>query len=161
MQTFFRCEDGEEERADMCLKNSCMKRVTDMHHEVKHQAVITYYASVLGQKIGKEEARRTMLTREQFLEVHEYQLCFDITYVMFDILMYQLLRDVQVTPWWSRTKADAWAMEVDKWFMEEYQQVHDAARERCLMMEGPTHHQGQQSLPEYKELWVRGFFNRF
>jgi hypothetical protein len=51
MQTFFRCEDGEEERADMCLKNSCKKCVTDMHHEVKHQAVITYYALVLGQKI--------------------------------------------------------------------------------------------------------------
>jgi hypothetical protein len=55
----------------MCLKNSYKKRVTDMHHEEKHQAVITYYALVLGQKIGKEEARRTMLTREQFLEVHE------------------------------------------------------------------------------------------
>jgi hypothetical protein len=121
MQTFFRCEYGEEERANMCLKNSCKKRVTDMHHEVKHQAVITYYALVLGQKISKEEARRTMLTREQFLEVHEYQLCFDITYIMFDLLMYQLLRDVQVTPWWSRTKANAWAMEMDKWFTEEYQ----------------------------------------
>jgi hypothetical protein len=36
-------------------------------------------------------------------------------------------RDVQVTPWWSRTKADVCAMEVDKWFMEEYQQAHDAA----------------------------------
>jgi hypothetical protein len=40
---------------------------------------------------------------------------------MFDLLMYQLLRGVQVTPWWSRTKANAWEMEVDKWFMEEYQ----------------------------------------
>jgi hypothetical protein len=139
MQTFFRCEDGEEERADMCLMNSCKKRVRDMHDEVKHQAVITYYVLVLGQKIGKEEARKTMLTREQFLEVYEYQLCFDITYFMFDLLMYQLLRDVQVTPWWSCTKADAWAMEVDKWFTEEYQQAHDAARERRLMMEGPSH----------------------
>jgi hypothetical protein len=92
-----------------------------MQHEVKHQAVITYYALVLGQKIGKEEVRRTTLTLEQFLEVHEYQLCFDITYVMFDLLMYQLLRDVQVTPCWSRTKADVWTMEVDKWFTEEYQ----------------------------------------
>jgi hypothetical protein len=78
---------------------------------------------VLGQKIGKEEAKRTMLTREKFLEVHEYQICFDITYVMFDLLMYQLLRDVQVSPWWSCTKAkaNAWAMEMDKWFKEEYQ----------------------------------------
>jgi hypothetical protein len=71
MQTFFRCEYGEEERADMCLKNSCKKRVTDMHHEVKDLVIITYYALVLGQKIEKEEARRAMLTREQFLEVHE------------------------------------------------------------------------------------------
>jgi hypothetical protein len=80
---------------------------------------------------------------------------------MFDLLIYQLLCDVQVTPWWSRTKADAWAMEVDKWFTEEYQQAHDAAREEGLMMEGPSHHQGQRSLLEYKELWVRSFFNRF
>jgi hypothetical protein len=71
MQTFFRCEDGEEDIADMCLKNSCKKRVTDMHHEVKHQAVITYYTLVLGQNIDNEEARRTILTREQFFEVHE------------------------------------------------------------------------------------------
>jgi hypothetical protein len=27
--------------------------------------------------------------------------------------------------------------------------------------EDPSHHQGQRSLPEYKELWVRDFFNRF
>jgi hypothetical protein len=52
-------------------------------------------------------------------------------------------------------------MEVDKWFTEEYQQAHDTARERRLMMEGPSHHQGQRSLLEYKELWVRSFFNRF
>jgi hypothetical protein len=52
-------------------------------------------------------------------------------------------------------------MEVDKWFTEEYQQVHDNARERRLMMEGPSQHQGQWSLPEYKEIWVRSFFNRF
>jgi hypothetical protein len=128
VQTFFKSEDGEEERADMCLKNSCKKRVTNMHHEVKHQAVITYYTLVLGQKIGKEEARRTILTCEQFLEVHEYQLCFDDTYVLFDLLMYQLLCDVQVTPWWSRTKADAWAIKVDTLFTEEYQQAHDDAR---------------------------------
>jgi hypothetical protein len=51
-------------------------------------------------------------------------------------------------------------MEVDKWFTEEYEQVHDTARERRLMMEGPSHHQGQRCLPEYKELWVNIFFNR-
>jgi hypothetical protein len=34
----------------MSLKNSCKKRVTNMHHKVKHQAIITYYASVVGQK---------------------------------------------------------------------------------------------------------------
>jgi hypothetical protein len=33
---------------------------------------------VLGQKISKEEARRTMLTREQFIEVLQVKLCFDI-----------------------------------------------------------------------------------
>ena len=42
-----------------------------MHHEAKHQAIITYNATVLGRKIDKEQARKEMLTREQFLEVHE------------------------------------------------------------------------------------------
>jgi hypothetical protein len=37
-------------------------------------------------------------------------------------------------------------MEVDKWFTEEYQQAHDAAQERRLMMEGPSQHQGNGAI---------------
>ena len=60
-------------------------------------------------------------------------------------------------PWWNRGHADAWEMEVDKWFTEEYQRTHEEARERRSMMTGPAHHQGSRSLAEYKQLWVRGF----
>ena len=71
MQTFFRCEEELEEDVAQVLEAACKKRVTDMHHDVKHQAVITYHASVLGTRMEKEEARRTMLTRDQFLSVDE------------------------------------------------------------------------------------------
>ena len=46
---------------------------------------------------------------------------------------------------------------MDKWFTEEWQKVHDDARDRRLVMQGPSHHQGSRSLAEYKELWVSAF----
>ena len=71
MQTYFKCADGFEARADEVLIKACRKRVTDMHHEVKVQAVVTYYGSKLGQRISKLEARQVTLTRSQYIEVQE------------------------------------------------------------------------------------------
>jgi len=48
---------------------ACKKLVTDMHHETRIQTIITYYESKLGEKVSKEEARKMMLTRDQYLEV--------------------------------------------------------------------------------------------
>ena len=70
MQSFFRPLAGFEERVEDVLKKSCRKRIADMHHEVKHQCVINYYGSKLGQKITIPQAREMELTREQYLQVH-------------------------------------------------------------------------------------------
>ena len=48
-------------------------------------------------------------------------------------------------------------MIVDKWFTEEYLQMHSDARDRRLMMQGPAHHQGSRSLSAYKQAWVHEF----
>jgi hypothetical protein len=52
MQTYFRCA-----RADLVATAACKKLVTDMHHEAKIQAIVTYYGSKLGQKITKAKSR--------------------------------------------------------------------------------------------------------
>ena len=64
-------------------------------------------------------------------------------------------------PWWCRSYPECWAVIVDKWFTEEYHEMHVTARDRRLMMEGPAHHQGSLSLAGYKQAWVRGFIYRF
>jgi hypothetical protein len=75
---------GFEERAEEVLKKSARKRIVDMHHEAKHQCVINYYGSKLGQKVSIQDAREMELTREQYLEVDSdksllllsFSLCF-------------------------------------------------------------------------------------
>ena len=69
MQTYYRCEEGFEARAEQATTKACKKLITDMHHEVRIQAIITYYGSKLGEKVSKEEARKMTLTRDQYLEV--------------------------------------------------------------------------------------------
>ena len=41
MQTYYRCEEGFEARAEQVTTKACKKLITDMHHEV------TYYGSKL------------------------------------------------------------------------------------------------------------------
>ena len=49
MQTYYRCEERFEARAEHTTK-ACKKLVTDMHHEVRIQAIVTYYGSKLGER---------------------------------------------------------------------------------------------------------------
>ena len=42
-----------------------------MHHEVRIQAIVTYYGSKLGESKIKKDAREMQLTQEQYLEVNE------------------------------------------------------------------------------------------
>ena len=53
------------------LPKPVKKLVTDMHHEVRIQAIVTYYGSKLGERKTKKDAREMQLTREQYLEVNE------------------------------------------------------------------------------------------
>jgi hypothetical protein len=71
MQDFFRCEDGFEEKADTVATRVCKKRVVDMHYEARIQAIISFHANVLGQKVSKTEARTMSLTEEQYLQVNK------------------------------------------------------------------------------------------
>jgi hypothetical protein len=48
MQTYFRCAEGLEARADLVATTAYKKLITHMHHEVKIQAIVTYYGSKLG-----------------------------------------------------------------------------------------------------------------
>jgi hypothetical protein len=49
---------------------SCKKLVVDMHYETCIQAIITYYGSVLGDKVNTKDARTMSLTQEQYLQVN-------------------------------------------------------------------------------------------
>ncbi|XP_066336043.1 uncharacterized protein [Miscanthus floridulus] len=89
--TFFRCEEGQEERAEKNLVKSARKRISDMHYEERLTCIIKYYATRLGQKVSKTQARQMPLTREQYIEM---------------------------IPWWCESFADCWEMIVDRWFTE-------------------------------------------
>ena len=71
MQTYYRCEEGFEARAEQVTTKAYKKLVTDMHHKVRIQAIVTYYGSKLGERKTKKDAREMQLTREQCLEVNE------------------------------------------------------------------------------------------
>jgi hypothetical protein len=51
------------------ITNCCKKLVWEMHYEARIQAVRNYHATVLGQRVTKEEARTIYLTPEQYIQV--------------------------------------------------------------------------------------------
>ena len=53
------------------MVKSARKRITDMHYEECLTCIVKYYATHLGEKITKTQARQRTLTREQYLEVNE------------------------------------------------------------------------------------------
>ena len=71
MQTYYNCEEGFEARVEQVTTKACKKLVTDMHHEVRIQAIVTYYGSKLGERKTIKDTREMQLTREQYLEVNE------------------------------------------------------------------------------------------
>ena len=71
MQTYYICEEGFEARAEQVTTKACKKLVTDMHHEARVQAIVTYYGSKLGERKTKKDAYDMQLTREKYLEVNE------------------------------------------------------------------------------------------
>ena len=68
MQTYYRCEEGFEARAEQVTTKACKKLITDMHHEARVHAIVTYYGSKLGERKTKKDAREMQLTREQYVD---------------------------------------------------------------------------------------------
>jgi hypothetical protein len=69
MQDFFRCQEGMRAHVDLVVTKSYKKLVVDQHYEVHIQAIVTYYDSVLGQRLKKDATRTMQLTRDQYLQV--------------------------------------------------------------------------------------------
>jgi hypothetical protein len=70
MQDFFRCQDGFAAKADVVATRCCKKLVVDMHYKARVQAIISFHATVLGEKVTKTDARTMSLTEEQYLQVN-------------------------------------------------------------------------------------------
>ena len=69
MQDFFRVEPEYEEQANHIFGIKCVKNIKFMHYESCIQAIINYKAQYEHVKKGKEVARDTTLTKEQFMLV--------------------------------------------------------------------------------------------
>jgi len=121
---WFKCEDGQEERADKHIEKTCKSRISNMHYEERITLTIKYYAEHLSQKINKAEARQSLLTQEQFLEM---------------------------IPWWCASYADCWEKIVNSWFVPGVAEDRDSHRDRAKQKQDPTHHQGSSSLSGYQK----------
>jgi hypothetical protein len=62
-------------------------------------------------------------------------------------------------PYWCVAHPQCWEQMVDKWCSPEWDEAHNASRERRLMMQGPSYHQGSRSLGKYAEAWVHPLFH--
>jgi len=73
MQTYFKLDESYEGNADVVARKACRKRVTDMYHEARVQAIRDYYGKQFGESVNKQQIRewRLSLTKEQFMEVTE------------------------------------------------------------------------------------------
>jgi hypothetical protein len=49
-------------------------------------------------------------------------------------------------PYWCATHPECREQMVQKWCLNEWEEAHNTSRERRLMMQGPSHHQGSHSL---------------
>jgi hypothetical protein len=74
MQDFFRCQEGQEERAYQVAYASYKRSVSDLVYESRIQAHIDYNAKFRKRRIDKTQARRETLTREQYLQVNRKYL---------------------------------------------------------------------------------------
>ena len=62
--------------------------------------------------------------------------------------------DVQVPPWWIANDYPCWEMIVDRWCSQEWVEMHEAARQRRLLMPGASHFQGNRNLKVYAARYV-------
>jgi len=104
-----------------------IKLVADMLYEACIQAVIDYKDKIERVRIYKGPARDIRLTRKQYL---------------------------RVPPWWIANDYSCWKMIVDRWCSQEWLEMHEAARQRRLLMPSASHHQGNRNLKAYTARYV-------
>ena len=59
---FFKCEARYEGRVDVVATTRCKKLVVDIYYEARIQAIFTFHASILREKVSKKDARTISLT---------------------------------------------------------------------------------------------------
>ncbi|TVU49921.1 hypothetical protein EJB05_01263, partial [Eragrostis curvula] len=121
MLDFYRIEEGYEDLARQVARTACHKLVKDMMYEARNQAIIDLNTA-MDVQVKRKEAVKIFPTKEQYLAV---------------------------IPWWMAAHNDCWDVLVDKWCAEDWAVRHEACRQRRLLMQGPSHHQGSLSLNEY------------
>jgi hypothetical protein len=62
-------------------------------------------------------------------------------------------------PYRCTTHPEYWEHMVQRRCSTKWDEAYNASRERHLMMQGPSHHQGSRGLDKYAEEWVRALFN--
>ncbi|CAN6344653.1 unnamed protein product, partial [Urochloa humidicola] len=82
---------------------------------------------------------------------YEAQIQYVVNYGA--IFLHRKITKKEVSAWWCRNDTACWERIVTKWFTPEWQEKHNAGRERRLLMGGPSHHQGSMSNEEYMARW--------
>jgi hypothetical protein len=59
---FLKCEARFECRVDVVATTRCKKLIVDMYYEARIQAIITFHASILREKVSKKDTRTISLT---------------------------------------------------------------------------------------------------
>ncbi|TVU01194.1 hypothetical protein EJB05_53353 [Eragrostis curvula] len=121
MLDFYRIEEGFEDLARQVARTACHKLVKDMFYEARKQAIVDFHAA-RNVRIKRDDAVKMTLMKEEYL---------------------------QAIPWWMATHRECWEVLVDRWCAEDWVERHEACRQRRLMMQGASHHQGSLSLSEY------------
>jgi hypothetical protein len=62
-------------------------------------------------------------------------------------------------PYWCVAHPECWEEMVQRWCSTEWDEAHNASRERRLRMQGPSLHQDSRNLGKYAEAWVHDLFN--
>ncbi|TVT97241.1 hypothetical protein EJB05_57510, partial [Eragrostis curvula] len=119
---FYRIEEGYEGLARQVARTVCHKLVKDMMYEACTKAIVDFNAAK-NVRVNRKEAVKMMLAKEEYLEA---------------------------IPWWMAAHSECWKVLVDKWCAEDWAARHEACRQRRLLMQGQSHHQGSLSFNEYE-----------
>ena len=68
---FYTCVEGQKDRANVVVENIAKKLVHDMHYEERVRLVVKYHVDYLNNKISKQDARGTHLSRDNYFKAND------------------------------------------------------------------------------------------